>query len=248
MITTRRARGRLRIGTSGYQYDHWQGVFYPEDLRKKEWFGYYCRYFDTVEINNTFYNLPEAKTFDAWRKAVSDDFCYVLKYSRYGSHIKKLKDPKQHVDRFVERASRLGPRLGPVLVQLPDRWKPAADRLDAFLEAVPDTWRWALEFRDRRWLNEEVYQVLRKHRAALCIHDMIRQHPEEITAEWVYLRFHGKNGGAYGSNELGETARRIAGYLKQGLDTYVFFNNDAGGHAVYNALELKRDLENEADL
>ncbi|MFP4039829.1 MAG: DUF72 domain-containing protein [Desulfosudaceae bacterium] len=232
--------GRLYIGTSGYQYDHWRNVFYPSELRKKEWFDYYQRHFAAVEINNTFYRLPEAETFDHWRQAAAEDFCYVLKYSRYGSHIKRLKDPDQHLTVFTDRAVRLGERLGPVLVQLPPRWRPAPERLASFLEAAPAGWRWALEFRDERWLNQEVFAILRRHGAALCIHDLIDGHPREFTADWSYWRFHGQDGGDYPARELAAAAGEITACLQEGRDAYVFFNNDAQGYAVRNAQDLRR--------
>jgi uncharacterized protein YecE (DUF72 family) len=113
--------GTLRIGTSGYQYNHWRGVFYPNDIPKKRWFAYYASRFDTVEINNTFYRLPQAQTFEAWREQAPADFCYALKFSRYGSHLKRLQDPHEPIERFLDRASRLRELLGPILVQLPPR-------------------------------------------------------------------------------------------------------------------------------
>ena len=144
-----RYQGELRIGTSGYHYDHWKGVFYPEDLPKTEWFSYYARQFDTVEINNTFYRLPEATTFEAWRRQAPKGFCYALKFSRYGSHIVRLKKPRDTIGKFLKRADRLGEFLGPILVQLPPNWKADPERLAAFLKAAPNDYRWAVEFRDR---------------------------------------------------------------------------------------------------
>jgi uncharacterized protein YecE (DUF72 family) len=233
----------LWIGTSGYQYDHWKGSFYPADLPKKQWFAHYAQHFDTVEINNTFYHLPEASTFDEWRDAAPGGFRYALKYSRYGSHMKRLKDPEGHIDMFMQRAERLGSLLGPILVQLPPRFRADPARLDAFLRAAPRTRQWVLEFRDRSWLCEEVYTVLETHQAALCIHDLLEDHPRRITAAFAYLRFHGVSyGGSYSPQFLTAEAQRIRGYLSQGLEVYAYFNNDAGGYAVRNALDLKRYL------
>ncbi len=234
-------RAQLRIGTSGYQYDHWRGVFYPEDIRKTEWFTYYAQRFDTVEINNTFYNLPDAGTFDNWREQTPDGFRYALKFSRYGTHMKKLKDPGGTINLFIERASRLGDFLGPILVQLPPHWRVNVNRLRAFLDAAPTDYRWAVEFRDPSWLCDETYECLREHNAALCVHDMIDNHPEVITADWVYRRFHGDNyGGSYSHQFLSSVAKRIAGYIDDGLDVFAYFNNDAEGYAVSNAVDLKR--------
>jgi uncharacterized protein YecE (DUF72 family) len=234
-------QGALRIGTSGYHYDHWRGVFYPEDLPKDEWFAYYARQFDTVEINNTFYRLPEAATFDAWRRQAPKGFCYALKFSRYGSHIVRLKKPRDTIGRFLERADRLGDFLGPMLVQLPPNWKADPERLDAFLNAASKDHRWAVEFRDPRWLCEEVFTILASHNAALCIHDMIDDHPRRITADWVYLRFHGDHySGCYTSQALKVQAKWIKQQLGDGKDIFAYFNNDAEGYAVRNAAELKR--------
>ena len=233
--------GRLRIGTSGYQYDHWRGVFYPAAIPKQRWFACYARHFDTVEINNTFYRLPQPQTVDAWRAQAPQDFCYALKFSRYGSHLKRLLDPHEPIQQFLDRASRLREHLGPILVQLPPHWKPEPERLAAFLQAAPGTYRWAIELRDPRWLCDEVYAILRRAAVALCIHDLIPDHPRHLTTDWVYLRFHGGNdGGSYTPQALMAQACQIAQYLADGLDVFAYFNNDAHGHAVQNAADLKR--------
>lgn len=233
--------GRLRAGTSGYQYRHWRGRFYPLALRQKDWFGYYAERFDTVEINNTFYRLPEPATFGQWRERAPAGFQYALKFSRYGSHIKRLKDPQQSLEPFLNGAERLGNHLGPILVQLPPRWKASPERLDHFLAQAPGAYRWAVELRDPDWFRDDVYAVLRRHGAALCLHDMIPGHPRVLTADWTYLRFHGHEyGGSYSPQYLTGQAREIHGMLDQGLDVYAFFNNDEDAHAVFNALDLKR--------
>jgi uncharacterized protein YecE (DUF72 family) len=237
--------GKVRIGTSGYQYDHWKGLFYPPGLPKRDWFGHYARLFDTVEINNTFYRLPEATTFQAWAAAAPAGFLYALKFSRYGTHIKRLREPEEPIRSFLERAELLGELLGPILVQLPPHWKVNQARLARFLEAAPCGHRWAIEFRDPSWLIEEIFALLEAQNAALCIHDLIPNHPRRITADWVYLRFHGQHhGGAYSHQYLSAQARQIAHYRAQGLDVFAYFNNDVGGHAVRNAADLKHYLAN----
>ncbi len=236
-----RRKGMFRVGTSGWQYDHWKGVFYPEDLRHDEWFEHYASRFDAVEVNNTFYHLPAANTFQSWRDAGPRGFCYTLKFSRYGSHLKKLKDPKDSIGKFLERADILGDLLGPILVQLPPHWGADPQRLDEFLAAAPGRVRWAIEFRDADWLCEEIFQILRQHKAALCIHDLIADHPYEITADWVYLRFHGAgNGGDYSYQALSAAAQRVKDHLSDGLDVHAYFNNDAHGYAISNAMDLRR--------
>ncbi len=242
-----RKRGRCFVGTSGYQYDHWKGVFYPDDLPKQEWLGFYATRFATVEINNTFYRLPSASSFDGWRDAVGKAFRFALKFSRYGSHLKHLKAPEETVQHFVGLARRLGDRLGPILVQLPPRWAPDVDRLARFLAVAPRGLRWAFEFRDPRWLCEPVYAVLRDHQAGLCIHDMIENHPREVTAGWSYLRFHGHEyKGGYAHQRLTAEAERIEAHRCHGLDVYAYFNNDEAGHAVEDAARLARYVENAA--
>lgn len=237
-------KGRLRIGTSGYQYDHWKGVFYPDDIPKKEWFQHYTSAFDTVEINNTFYNLPAEKTFEAWRESAPAAFLFALKFSRFGTHIKKLKDSEEPIERFLERARQLGDTLGPILVQLPGNWRANPERLADFLQKAPSDYRWSLEVRDESWLSDEVYSVLEEHNAALCLHDMIENHPEQLTADWTYLRYHGDHyTGSYSDSYLKSQAERIRGYLDNGRDVYAYFNNDEAGYAVQNALDLRRYVE-----
>lgn len=234
-------RGRFRTGTSGYQYDHWKGIFYPTRIPKKDWFRYYASQFDTVEINNTFYQLPEAGTFDSWREQAPDGFLYVLKFSRYGSHLKKLKNPEDSIGAFLERADRLGSHLGPILVQLPPGWKVNVGRLAAFLEAAPRRYRWAVEFRDPSWLCEEIFEILQDRNAALCVHDKIECHPRPQVADWVYLRYHGdRYHGSYTPQKLIAEARRIKRSLSDGKDVYAYFNNDLEGYAVENARDLHR--------
>ncbi len=237
------SRGDLRVGTSGYRYPHWRGVFYPSDLPVRKWFGYYAERFDTVEINNTFYRLPDGEVFDSWRVQAPPGFSYALKYSRYATHIKRLKEPQEPLRRFVACADRLGGASGPVLVQLPPHWRVNVERLSAFARLLPGTHRWTLEVRDRSWLSEAVFAVLAEHNVALCIHDMIPGHPRVLTADFVYLRFHGDQyRGSYSPQFLTAEADRIAGYLAQGMNTYAYFNNDEHGYAVGNALDLKRYL------
>lgn len=234
---------KIHIGTSGYQYDHWKDVFYPEDVPKKDWFDHYSKYFDTVEINNTFYNLPKPETVANWRKESPEDFLYVLKYSRYGTHMKKLKDPEEHLENFMEVAGQLDKKLGPILLQLPPGWKAAPQRLKEFLKAAPKDHRWAVEFRDPDWLCKDVYSILKNHNAALVVHDKIKDHPNITTADWVYLRFHGMNkSGNYSNRQLGQFSRKIREHRDAGREVFVYFNNDQKGYAVQNALYLKEKI------
>jgi len=240
-----RDRPRARIGTSGFRNDHRRGPFYPEDLPKRDWLAWYVERFDLLEINNTFYGLPDADTVDAWRDAAPEGFIYVPKYSRYGSHMKRLKSPREHLDSFLEPIERLGPRLGPILVQLPPRWRANRPRLEDFLEAVADVGtgdhRWIIEFRDRDRLRDEIFDLLRELGAGLCIHDMIEDHPRIATRDLAYLRFHGdRYRGGYSPQALSGAARRMRRHLDEGRDAFAAFNNDEGGHAAINALDLRR--------
>ncbi|MGN6720325.1 MAG: DUF72 domain-containing protein [Candidatus Binatia bacterium] len=235
-----RQKGTARIGTSGYHYNHWRGVFYPDELPKARWFSYYARHFDRVEINNTFYHLPTATAFDSWKKEAPAGFCYAVKFNRYGSHFMRLKEPDATLGNFLAVAKRLKQTLGPILVQLPPRWSANAQRLDEFLEAAPRRLRFAVEFRDERWLCPQVFRVLERHRAALCIHDMLKNHPRLVTADWTYLRYHGNHySGSYSEQHLASEAEWINRQLAAGLDVFAYFNNDAHGDAVQNAATLK---------
>ncbi|GAQ85151.1 hypothetical protein KFL_002210160 [Klebsormidium nitens] len=244
--------GTLYVGTSGWDYKDWKGPVYPEKLSKKDWFSHYCSVFSTVEVNNTFYRLPAPEVFAAWGQQAPEGFTYALKFSRFGSHMKKLTDPQGTVGLFVERASHLGGSLaGPVLVQLPPRFSANAPRLDAFLSEVPRGARWAVEMRDPSWLCEDVYAVLRRHNAALCIHDhedTVRggPHPKVLTADWSYVRYHGPGGnyrGGYDREFLAGQAEWIRGLLSEGKDVYAYFNNDVAGHAFFDAQELRSGVQ-----
>ena len=233
-------KGTARIGTSGYHYSHWRGVFYPENLPKPQWLSYYAQTFDTVEINNTFYHLPSAAAFDSWRKQGPRGFCYAVKFNRYGTHFMRLKKPRSTLGNFLNVTKRLKQTLGPILVQLRPRWNVNAERLDEFLAVAPRGLRVAVEFRDERWLCPEVFKVLERHHAALCIHDMLKNHPRLLTAEWTYLRYHGDHySGSYSEEQLSREADWINRQLGSGLDVFAYFNNDAHGYAVNNARELR---------
>lgn len=236
--------GELRIGTSGWVYPHWRGIYYPEDLPQKEWFGRYVRDFDTVEINNTFYRLPKAETFVRWGEAAPPGFLYAFKASRFITHLKRLKDPETSLENFLARVRGAGASLGPLLFQLPPRWPADSGRLEAFLEALPRDLTHVFEFRDDRWHVEEIRRILERHGAAFCIHDHGAVHcPPWVTSGTVYLRFHGSAeapySGSYSDGFLAGQAERIAAWRAEGRSVFAYFNNDIGGHALRNALTLK---------
>ncbi|MDQ1427835.1 MAG: hypothetical protein QOK39_1311 [Acidimicrobiaceae bacterium] len=229
-------------------YRHWRGAVYPEKLPSRQWFEYYATLFDTVEINNTFYRLPAETTVDAWATQAPAGFVYAIKMGAFGSHRMKLRDAGSWLPNHLDRLARLGPTAGPTLVQLPPRWKRNVERLDEFLSVAPTTCRWAVELRDPSWLHDDVYQVLARHRAALCIHDLLPGHPWELTADWTYVRFHGPDAtqhayqGRYGADGLFWMADRLSTWLGEGRDVYAYFNNDDSGYAVHDARWLAHRL------
>ncbi len=241
----------IRIGTSGWEYEHWRGRFYPADLPRERWLEFYVERFDTVELNASFYRLPAAATFSTWARRVPDGFSFAVKASRYLTHIKRLSEPRESLDRLWTRATRLGSRLGPVLYQLPPRWLPNLERLQAFLDAVPGGHPQALEIRDRRWYREDVLGALSQSAVSLCLHDMAGSETEpEPIGRIAYVRFHGSGqryGGAYPPQRLSAWADRMVRWASDGLPVWAYFNNDIGGHAVVDADRLRRMVERRLD-
>ena len=238
----RRARPHIFIGTSGWSYPHWVGPFYPETLDSREHLSYYARHFETVEVNNTFYRLPSHETVAAWRDETPAGFVFSCKASRFMTHMKKLKDPETSTPRFFETVAGLEGKLGPVLFQLPPRWRRNVPRLEAFLSALPGKYRFAFEFRDPSWFDPAVYELLRRFGAAFCIYDLDgRLSPLEVTADLVYVRLHGPLGpyeGRYDDKALRTWARRLKGFQEEGKTVFCYFDNDEQGYAVENALRL----------
>jgi uncharacterized protein YecE (DUF72 family) len=237
----------IRIGTSGYHYKHWVGRYYPADVKQGEMLKHYLRDFDTVELNNTFYQLPNESTFDAWRKNTPHDFLYAVKGSRFITHMIKLKDPMRGLTNFMPRAERLRWKLGPVLWQLPPGWKVNVERLEEFLTLLPKEHRYTFELRNPTWMTDAVLEVLRKYNAAFCIYELAGyMSPIEVTADWTYIRLHGpthfKYQGSYTDEQLAMWAERIREWSRTMKAIYVYFDNDDSAYAVYNALTLKRML------
>jgi uncharacterized protein YecE (DUF72 family) len=234
----------VRIGTSGWHYGHWRGPFYPPRLPASQHFAFYVERFDTVEINNSFYRLPEESAFAAWRDATPEDFRFAVKASRFLTHAKKLKDPDQAIERLFERMLVLGPKLGSILFQLPPRWAVNLERLEAFLEALPRGHRYAFEFRDPSWHADSVYALLRRYNAAFCaFHLGGFESPIELTADFAYVRLHGPGGkyqGRYSPAELGRWAGLIGEWRRRLQAVYVYFDNDEAAYAAKNAAQLRR--------
>jgi uncharacterized protein YecE (DUF72 family) len=247
MVLQAMGDGEVRIGTSGYAYDHWRGVLYPSGLPRDRWLARYAECFDTVELNGTFYGLPAQDAVRRWRQQVPARFLFAAKMSRYGTHLKRLREPAGWLDRFLEAMEPLGSQLGPILIQLPPRWRRDVGRLLDLLAALPRGRRFTMEFRDPDWFHESVSDALRAHDVALCIHDLVEDHPDVATAGWVYFRFHGPSRahpytGRYPTRSLAGAARDIRDHLRAGRDVYAYFDNDVAGAAVKDALRLREQL------
>ncbi|HHM04865.1 MAG TPA: DUF72 domain-containing protein [Gammaproteobacteria bacterium] len=233
----------MRVGTSGWSYAHWHGVYYPARLRPDDRLAYYAREFDTVEINHSFYRLPVAETFSRWCNATPPGFVFAVKASRYITHQKKLHKAHGAARLFLERAAHLKDKLGPVLFQLPPRWRCNTGRLQAFVRRLPPGRRYAFEFRDASWHRGEVCRLLQRYGMAFCVFDLAgRSAPFAVTADFVYLRLHGPGAaycGRYGEQGLRPWAAFARQCLADGRDVYCYFDNDESAHAVADARSLR---------
>jgi uncharacterized protein YecE (DUF72 family) len=235
---------RVRIGCSGWVYPDWKHLVY-DGSPQHEWLDRYSATFDTVEINATFYRLPAIAVVERWRMRAPAGFAFSPKLGQYCTHRKRLKDPDQWLANHLDRVHRLGPHRGPNLVQLPPRWGRDVGRLEAFLASTPGDVRWAVEFRDRSWLHDEVFDCLARHEAALCIHDLLDDHPWILTADWTYVRFHGPDAvnepyrGRYGPDRLAAASDRLMSWCATGVDAWAYFNNDWHANAWHDALWLR---------
>jgi len=236
-------QGKLYIGTSGWHYKHWLGKFYPTGLKPKEQFAYYLTFFDTVEINNSFYRLPSRETFQKWNVETPSQFLFSVKASRYLTHMKKLNEPEDALDLLLSRAVELGEKLGTVLFQLPPGWKVNPERFNSFADALPRDQRFVIEFRNSSWYTEEIYAILRKYNCAFCIYELGgHESPMLITADFVYVRLHGpgnKYQGSYTMDHLKKWAELLLRWKDEGKDVYVYFDNDQEAFAAFNAITLK---------
>ena len=237
----------IRIGTSGFHYKHWIGPFYPPKTPASKMLGFYLQHFDTVELNNSFYRLPTAEAFDAWREATPANFIFAVKASRFITHNKKLKDPEHALDNLLPRAAHLGPKLGPILFQLPPHWRVNPERLESLLEILPRDPRYTFEFRELSWITPAIISILTKFNAAFCIYELAGYHsPLEITADFAYVRLHGpesgKYQGSYSDERLQEWARQIEAWAQNLKAIYVYFDNDQYAYAAANARNLRNML------
>lgn len=233
----------LTIGTSGWQYASWRGRFYPHGVPQRDWLEHYAARFACVEVNNTFYNLPARETFARWAAGTPDDFRFVMKMSRYLTHVRRLREPEDSVRLFLERSAPALPKTAALLLQLPPTLRADLPLLARTLAAFPSAVRVAVEFRHRSWYTDECTAMLRAHGAALCLTDRRGrpQQPLTRTAEWGFVRLHeGRSTPApcYGDTALRSWARRIARLWDPDDEVFVFFNNDPGGCAVRDAVRF----------
>jgi uncharacterized protein YecE (DUF72 family) len=235
------------VGTSGWSYDHWKKTFYPQDFPAKDWLAFYAERFSCVELNNSFYHLPQKQTLRQWRDDVPKNFLFTAKASRYITHMKKLNNPRQSLRMFFQRVDVLGDKLGPILFQLPPRWRFNEERLEEFLKSLSKDYRYTFEFRDHSWLNERTCELLEKAGAAFCIYDLNGfQTDRTVTTDFVYIRLHGPDGaykGDYSHQRLSTWAKHIKQWLKARKTVYCFFDNDQSGFATKNAGQLQTLLQ-----
>lgn len=233
----------IHIGTSGWNYDGWKGNFYPEKLSGERMLEAYAEKFDTVEVNGTFYSLPKPETIENWSAKVPDDFVFSVKASRFITHMKKLKDPKEPLDKLYRVIQAFGEKLGPVLFQLPPNWGVDTGRLTNFLDTLSRDFRYTFEFRDESWHCEAVYRLLEEHEAAFCFYDYeTKQAPRRQTADFTYMRLHGPEEqaykGSYRDGVLDKYAQDCLNSRKSGRSVFCYFDNDEKACAPHDAKRL----------
>jgi uncharacterized protein YecE (DUF72 family) len=251
---------RARVGCSGWDYPSWKARFHPAEVPRRRWLESYAESFDTVELNNSFYRLPAPETFAGWASRVPRGFVFAVKASRFLTHIKRLRDPAEPLDRLLRHAQHLGHRLGPVLYQLPPRWMPDLQRLTTFVEALPahtpgddgprvGPLQHVIEFRHETGVTDEVIALLRQHGVGLCLHDMpggpLGAAARAVTSRTVYVRFHGathKYAGRYPDHVLDDWAAFLRPHLRAGRRVYAYFNNDVDAQAPTDARRLRERL------
>ncbi|NLG49815.1 MAG: DUF72 domain-containing protein [Chloroflexi bacterium] len=239
----------IRVGTSGWLYQHWKGPFYPPGLSQPDMLAYYASHTQdgarlcSVEVNSTFYGLPAPETVIGWRDAAPAGFLFAVKASRYITHMKHLIDPQEPLARMFDRIDLLGDKLGPVLFQLPGQWKRNVERLRSFLNTLPADHQYAFEFRNTTWFDPQVYAALAERRVGFCIYEFgDTLSPRQVTGDLVYVRLHGPEGpyqGSYTTQALAQWANDLCAWEQAGLAAYCYFDNDQAGYAIANALELQ---------
>lgn len=236
---------QLHIGTSGWQYKHWNANFY-KDIKQAQQFSFYTKQFKTVELNNSFYRQPSAQNFENWRKVAPEEFLFAVKANRFFTHQKKLNVSAEDLAPFLKNTACLKEKLGVILFQLPPKWKINLQRLENFLALLPKDMRYTFEFRDHSWYHLETYNLLRKYNCAFCIYELAGHlSPIEITADFVYVRLHGpgdKYQGSYTEKTLKDWANCCKQWLESSKEVFIYFDNDQEGYAAYNAIELQSML------
>jgi len=238
----------IRIGCSGWSYDHWVGVFYPEGMERRDYFTYYSKYFDTVEINSTFYRLPFRNFVIGWTKKAPRGFLYAIKVNRRITHLKRLRNAQEDLTDFLKRLNPLKERslLGPLLLQLPPGLHFDLNLLESFLNSLPEGYRFTIEFRHKSWLGEEVYNLLEEYNVAFCIISSPKLPAiVKVTTNFSYIRMHGRKRWydyLYSDEELKEWAEIVSKLHDEGNDVFMYFNNDPNGYAIKNALKMKKLL------
>ncbi len=237
-------RQKVLIGTSGWNYPSWRGVFYPPDLPSSRWLEFYAGIFSTLEANATFYRSPRPSTFEAWKTRTPQNFLWAVKAHRVITHIKRLKDVGEPLARFFDSLLPLEEKLGPILFQLPPRLPFHGDQFAEFCDLLKPDYRYTLEVRHPSWLTDRLFSLLKDHGIAFCISDTAGRYPyhEAVTADFVYIRLHGSTmlyASDYGEEELQEWACKIRKWKR---DTFVYFDNTMSANAPKNALRLKEIL------
>lgn len=244
------------IGTSGWAYAGWGKIFYPEKLASKDRLKYYSKFFNTAEVNYSFYHLPRPKTYEKWHDETPKNFVFALKLSRYITHIKKLKAVKSATNKFLKNAEHLKEKLGPILVQFPANFKADKKRLENFLKILVKDKKFAFEFRHKTWFCKNIYKLLNKYNATLCIADSARypksniniRSPDDLyipTTNFLYFRFHGPRelfASKYSLKELQKWVKIVKELARGKKEVYIYFNNDFGGYAVENAKQIRNLL------
>jgi uncharacterized protein YecE (DUF72 family) len=237
----------IYVGTSGWSYAHWDTVFYPSDVKGRDRITYYSQHFDTVEINYTFYHLPREQTIKNWKNQVSKNFLFSIKASRYITHLKRLQECEPSVTKFFENIKHLNEKLGPILFQLPPSFKMEYEHLEEFLKLLPKNFDYTFEFRHPSWYVDEIYDLLKKYKVALCITDLGgKLSPIVTTADFTYIRLHGPTKaykGSYGEKKVNEWKEKLLTFKKQKISSYCYFDNDEKGYAIQDATLLKSLLE-----
>lgn len=237
------AKGRIHIGTSGWNYKTWKGLFYPEELKQKDWLSEYAKRFGTVELNTSFYHIPKRDSMTDWVELSPDSFLFSCKASRYLTHMKKLRDPREALERLWDAFAAFGNKLGPVLFQLLPGWRVNTNRLAEFIRYLPAHYRYTFEFRNHSWLCQEVYDLLGGSNINLCFYDFKQfRSSEVVTADFIYIRLHGPMEtpywGSYSDADLNSYARKIKRWSAAGKVVYCYFDNDQEANAPKDALRL----------